>query len=92
VNRSILFDSGFQAGNQPGAAPKLNAERADKKLCLLNCDRVVRANQRLIAIKMPVGADEVSPILFHPEVPTADRDKLAYERPDKKSTSAHNSN
>jgi hypothetical protein len=42
----------------------------DKALGLLDCLSIVRTNQRLKAIEMPVAPDGVGPVLCHPIVPT----------------------
>jgi hypothetical protein len=59
----------LERDHQPGSTPKLNAARADKALCLLDCNRVVSTNQRFESVEMPVVPDEIRPIFFHPIVP-----------------------
>jgi hypothetical protein len=61
----------FQSGYEACAAPKLNGVAIRKALGLFDCLSVVGANQRLESNEMAVAPDDVSPILFHPAVPTA---------------------
>jgi hypothetical protein len=67
--RSGLFRIVLERDHQPGSTPKLNAARADKALCLLDCNRVVSTKQRFESVEMPVVPDEICPIFFHPDSP-----------------------
>jgi hypothetical protein len=61
----------FQSGYKACAAPKLNGVEIGKALGLFDCLSVVGANQRLESNEMAVAPDYVSPVFFHPAVPTA---------------------
>jgi hypothetical protein len=67
----------FQSGYKACAAPKLNGVAIHKAFGLFDCLSVVDANQRLESNEMAVASDDVSPILFHPAVPTAGCNILA---------------
>jgi hypothetical protein len=63
-----LVYGSVKPNDKPRAVPKLDAMPINKALRLLDRFGIVRTNQRLESVEMPILPDEVSPILFHPKV------------------------
>jgi hypothetical protein len=55
--------------NEPRTVPNLDAMPINEAFRLLDCRRIVGANNRFESIEMSVAPDEVSPIVFHPKAP-----------------------
>jgi hypothetical protein len=72
---AVLFLLMFEPDHKPLTAPKLNVVPVDKLPGFFDGFGIVRASQRLNSNEMPVGTDDVSAILLHPENPYCRMDK-----------------